>query len=539
MQHDLTGEIIGGYLVEEEIGRGGMARVWRARHSVLQRRAALKILAPELAGDEKFVERFLREARAAAQLEHQNIVPVYETGHSNGYHFIAMKYLEGSTLGDGIERGPARPEEVSGILSQVADALDYAHSRGIVHRDVKPGNIMIDERLRVTLTDFGIARAADDMSITVTGLLVGTPAYMAPEQAQGLPATPQSDVYALGVVVYELLTGSTPFGERTPHAVILAHMHEPPQPVHERIPDTDPGISGIVGKALAKDPQERFASAGAFAQAFAEAAGTHSGPSISSPGQPVYVPAPAMEVRRAAERDVRRKRLVAGAMAGMLLIACLVLSFILWDTDDATAGGVLHVTTDPVGAMVWVNGVSQGQAPLSVNDLSPGSHTVRVEMPSYRAKEETYSHNGDDDAALTFVLQPLPSGEVVSVTRAMTTSRLRDGSGGLREPVDSQAAFSRSETVFAYALVRSDAYGVRDLDFTFTSRWYSPDGTLRATSRPQRASFSSDGQVWYLSASAVAGDIDPAAGGEACLVEFYVDDVVIQTLQFTVSDRSP
>ena len=511
-----------------------MARVWRGRHQVLGRPAALKILAPELARDEKFVERFLREARAAAQLEHPNIVPVYETGETDGYHFIAMKLLEGRTLREGIERGPTPPEEVSLILSQVAGALDYAHGSGFVHRDVKPGNIMIDDNFRVTLTDFGIARAADDMSITATGLLVGTPAYLAPEQAQGLPATPRSDIYALGVLVYELLTGKTPFADRTPHAVILAHMHEPPQPVHERIESIAPGISAVVDKALAKRPEERYASAGEFAHAFSAELGSvpASIGAVRDDGR--QEESPATIVREAHTRANRRKRLVAALTGVVLLAACIAASAVMLTADDDTAGVALQVNSSPSGATVWLNGVQRGLSPVTVDGLNAGEYDLRLELASYDPHEETLTVSGTEDSVLNVPLQPRSPDRIVHVRRATTSGALGDTSAGLREPEDVRSTFEQTETVYAYVLVNSDAYLVRDIEFTFTSRWYGPDGTLRATSRPQQASFSKEGQVWYLSANAVAGDIDPDASGELCLVELYVDDVVIQTLEFQV-----
>lgn len=529
MRPDLAGRELDGYLLEEEVGRGGMAWVWRARHQVLGRPAALKILAPELARDERFVERFLREARAAAQLEHPNIVPIYETGEADGYHFIAMKLLEGRTLREGIERGPTPPEEVSLILGQVAEALDYAHSRGFVHRDIKPGNIMIDDRFNVTLTDFGIARAADDMSITATGLLVGTPAYMAPEQAQGLPASPRSDIYALGILAYELLTGATPFGDRTPHAIILAHLHEPPQPAHERSDGIDPALSAVVEQALAKQPEERYATAGEFAQSFAGAL-PGGRASISARPAATAAPNPATEARRTAQRDIRRRKLVAAGTAAVLLLACVLGTTAMISGD---AGVDVDIRTEPAGATILINGVARGESPLLVDDLPEGEHMLRVELSSYEPHVESLAV-GDEDLNLTIQLQPLPPEQAIEVTRAVTASGLADGTGGLREPVDNRAGFAPDETVYAYLMVRSDAYRVRDITFTFTSRWYGPDGTLRATSPPQRATFTSDGQIWYLSANAVAGEVDPDASGQPSTIELYVDDAVIQTLQFRV-----
>lgn len=268
---ELSGTRIDRYTIQEEIGRGGMSRVYRAQQSGLGRDVALKVLLPEITGDEVSVARFLREARAAAKLDHPNIVPIYDTGQADGSYFIAMKLIEGKTLRALLGEREVDVPEVGGYLTQVASALDYAHERGIVHRDIKPENIMVEPGGKVILTDFGIANLIDEMSVTTTGAVIGTPVYMAPEQLRGEPATPRSDIYALGVLVYELLSGASPFAGRTPYAVMLAQIDEQPKPVQQRRADVPAAAAVAVDRALAKDPAQRHVSAGDFADQFAGA----------------------------------------------------------------------------------------------------------------------------------------------------------------------------------------------------------------------------------------------------------------------------
>ncbi len=260
----LIGEQLGNYQILDELGRGGMARVYRARQINLDRECALKLLRPELAEDESFIDRFMREARAVAKLDHPNIVPVYDTGRVGPYHFLAMKFLEGATLAQILQNGRLDPRRVAAYVGQAAAALEYAHQQGVVHRDVKPGNMIIDDRGWLTITDFGLARLSQEIRMTMTGTLLGTPAYMAPEQVSGDTVTPQTDIYQLGVVTYEMLTGTTPFRDRPQHAMLLAHLHEEPTPVQDLNPDLTPEINAVVQRALAKAPSDRYQTVSEF-----------------------------------------------------------------------------------------------------------------------------------------------------------------------------------------------------------------------------------------------------------------------------------
>src|SRR4051794_19819664 len=253
------------YRLLGRLGSGGMADVWCAEDSLLNRRVALKFLHPRFAQDEQFVERFRREASAAAGLQHPNVVGVFDRGVVDGSHYIAMEYVEGASLKDLIERGLSVPEAVE-IVRQVLAGVKYAHEHGIVHRDLKPQNVLVDSEGRARVTDFGIARAGAS-EITQTGSVLGTAQYLSPEQAQGLPVAAASDIYSVGVMLYEALTGRVPFDADSPVSVALKQVSERPRPPSELNPAVSRALDGVVLRALAKDPANRFASAEEFLQA--------------------------------------------------------------------------------------------------------------------------------------------------------------------------------------------------------------------------------------------------------------------------------
>jgi tRNA A-37 threonylcarbamoyl transferase component Bud32 len=243
------------------LGQGGMARVHRAVDRQLRRPVAVKILAPPYDRDRAFVERFRREARAAAGLGHPNIVAVFDTGSDDGTHYIVTELVEGETLADRIRReGPLPADEAVAIGADVAAALAAAHERGVIHRDVKPGNVMLTPEGVVKVVDFGIAHAAGSDTLTGTGVVLGSTAYLSPEQASGDRVDARSDVYAFGCVLYEMLTGQVPFRADTPVATLYRHVNEDPPPPSSIRP-VPPSLEAIVMRCLAKDPRKRFASA--------------------------------------------------------------------------------------------------------------------------------------------------------------------------------------------------------------------------------------------------------------------------------------
>jgi len=263
--------INGRYRLLEKLGEGGMAVVWKAQDTALGRVVALKVLRPQYASDPDFVARFRREAQAAANLAHPNIVNVYDIGEADGQPFIVMEYVDGRNLKEIIREEGALPVvRALDLAIQTAVAVAHAHRAGIVHRDLKPQNILVTREDQVKVTDFGIARALGTASATQTGVVLGTAHYLAPEQALGEPATPASDVYALGVVLYEMLAGQPPFEAENSMGVVMKHIREEPIPVQQRNPHVPDSVAAIIAHAMAKDPTERYADAGALAVALRE-----------------------------------------------------------------------------------------------------------------------------------------------------------------------------------------------------------------------------------------------------------------------------
>ena len=300
MQGD-EGREIAGFRIESAIARGGMGVVYLAHQSFPERKVALKLLSPDLADDPAFRERFIRESNAAASTEHPNIVPVYGAGEVDGRLYLAMRYVEGTDLGTLLVReSRLSPERAALICAQIADALGAAHERGLIHRDVKPGNILLDARDHAYLTDFGLIRRTKlDTDITRTGQFMGTIDYVAPEQIKGGEIDGRADVYSLGCVLYECLTGEPPFRKDSEVATIYAHLQDPPPKPDPKLPGMSPAVAATVTKAMAKRPDDRFASAGAMAAALR-------GTGVARP------------------RASWRGRMIAGAVAVAVALAAIV-----------------------------------------------------------------------------------------------------------------------------------------------------------------------------------------------------------------------
>ncbi|GII75908.1 hypothetical protein Sru01_08900 [Sphaerisporangium rufum] len=286
----LVGAQVGDYLVEAVVGRGGMATVYRARDRRLDRVVALKVLAPQLTRDQRFRERFVRESRLVASIDHPNIIPIYEAGAGGDLLFIAMRYVDGADLRTLLaEGGPMPLTRAYALFAQIAAALDAAHEHGMVHRDVKPANIMVAggagrDAEHVYLTDFGLTKSTfSEAGLTSHGHFMGTPRYVAPEQIRGLPVDGRSDLYAFACVVYEVLAGLPPFQRDTELALLYAHVSHDPPPLTPYRPDLPHAVNPVLARALAKSPVERFTSCGRFVAALRDAISGEDAPAGTGP----------------------------------------------------------------------------------------------------------------------------------------------------------------------------------------------------------------------------------------------------------------
>lgn len=380
----------GRYELTHLIARGGMAQVYRAMDRQLERPVALKVLFPELSVDRTFVERFRREAQAAANLSHPNIVPVFDWGEDDGSYFIVMEYVEGRPLSAVLrDPQPMPPRQIATIGAGVAAALAFAHRHGVVHRDVKPGNVLITPDGDVKVTDFGIARAMNtEESLTQTGAVMGTAAYFSPEQAEGKGVDARSDIYSLGVVLYEMAVGRPPFTGDSPVAVASKHVRDQPVLPREANPSVPPALEAVVMKAMAKNPDDRYASAEelrADLLRFADGRPVEAGdPGLTSvmtgvvaattavpmtTGRTMAVPAGAGPTSEDEERKKRNRNLII--LLVLLLIALAIIAYFLLRSFGVFGGNV---------TVPNVVGLSSAQATQTLQDdnLTVGSSTVQA-----------------------------------------------------------------------------------------------------------------------------------------------------------------
>jgi serine/threonine-protein kinase len=342
---ELIGRKLGKYTLEARLGEGGMAAVYRSRHPQFDRPVAIKILPATIGQDPSFRARFEREGRTIASLNHSSIIRVYDIDEADGLFYMVMDLLPGGTLEARLREGGLDRRWSVDVIVKMAEALDYAHAHGVIHRDIKPSNILLDAESRPVLADFGIARMAQaegDPNVTAAGTVMGTPAYMAPEQLSGGQLDARSDIYALGVVLYQLLAGRAPFTGDT-MAVVTAHLTKQPQALRELVSDLPPALDAVVLQALAKQPEHRFKSAGVFAQALRSAAADLE-PGlvrISSAARVLAAPtfsgvtlAPAnagtgqtVATAQTAGQQVARYLPVALAVLGLLLVGSIVLKY--------------------------------------------------------------------------------------------------------------------------------------------------------------------------------------------------------------------
>lgn len=345
----MIGQTFGPYKITEKIGEGGMAVVYKGYQQSLNRYVAIKMLRVELAQDQEFVTRFRREALAVAELNHPNILHVYDAGYGNGVYYIVMAFVEGGSLRDLMAQGPLETEYAVSLATQLADALNHAHQRGLIHRDVKPNNVLISRDGRPLLTDFGIAKALhESKGLTRTGTAIGTPEYMAPEQIQGQKVDGRTDIYALGIVLYEMLVGWAPFSATTPVAALYKQVNEPPPPLRQANINVPTWLEGVVNKTLAKAPQDRYQQASELADALRQR---------KAPGK-VPTPIPGtVPVGTKPEPERKRRGLLIPILIGAIVILLLILAAVLAYSLGGGGGGD---ATPPVVTVVLPRDDSQG-----------------------------------------------------------------------------------------------------------------------------------------------------------------------------------
>jgi serine/threonine protein kinase len=265
---DLTGKQFGPYQIVAPLGEGGMAAVYKAYHPAVERYVALKVLPRHMVTSEEFLTRFRREAKLLAQLQHPHILPVFDYGEEDGYPYIVMPFIVSGTMADILRKQRLSLSEVRRVMTQIGDALSYAHGRGMIHRDIKPSNVLIDERGNCLLTDFGLARMVESAEkLTTSGTIMGTPAYMSPEQGMGSNIDHRSDLYSLGVILYEMITGRVPYTAETPVAVVFKHIQEPLPSARKLNPNLSEALELVLLKSLAKNPDDRYQTANQLVQA--------------------------------------------------------------------------------------------------------------------------------------------------------------------------------------------------------------------------------------------------------------------------------
>ena len=455
LQERLARTLAGRYEITRLLGRGGMAVVFLADDLGLERQVAIKVLPPDMSHDTKLIPRFQQEAKTAAKLDHPNIIPIYRVESEAGLDYFVMKYVTGESLEQKLEQGPLPIDLARRVLREAALALGHAHKRNIVHRDVKPANIMLESDGRVVLTDFGISKALEGGSgFTGTGAIIGTPHYMAPEQAKGLQIDGRADQYSLAVVGHHILTGKQPF-EGSSHSILYKHVFEPPPRVFEARPDAPPDLVAALDRALGKDPEQRYATMEEFAAAVS---GERSGSRtvVSAPIKPPSGSGTASKPQ-GSRAMVRPSLMILGlCVAGLGAWTTLRKAVEMPEPVPAPAPApTLDSVTRPAGrvqppvalpvattsapaaepkppavqpppkpkpvkienayltvasepwAILYLDDVEIGPTPVADHPLPPGRYRLRIEQEGYRSKSETIVVTGPNPIRRRYSLEPV------------------------------------------------------------------------------------------------------------------------------------
>jgi serine/threonine-protein kinase len=385
-----VGESFGGYRIESVLGRGGMGIVFLATHERLERKVALKVIAPTLALDEEFRARFLRESQLAASLDHPNVIPIYDADEVDGLLYLGMRYVSGPSVQTLIrERGSLPPVETLRIAEQIGGALDAAHRAGLVHRDLKPANILVAEPGdHAYLCDFGLAKLTSSKGMTQTGSFLGTVDYSAPEQIQGLPLDGRADIYSLGCVLFHCLIGEAPFARESDFAVLQAHLAEPPPILSSVRPDLPRPLDRIIITAMAKEPGDRYATAGALASDFKRAIRgalqpTDPDATRAAPVPPT-VPQKAPVAARRRPFQARRTRLVAAAILIAVLGVAAAAILVTRESDGGNTAAELRPFVNRIENVLEQSAAGRREIGTALTDgfncsISPREAGTRIE----------------------------------------------------------------------------------------------------------------------------------------------------------------
>lgn len=411
---NLTGKQFGAYHIVGPLGAGGMAAVYKAYQPGIDRYVALKVLPRQFATDPQFFGRFEQEAKVLAKLQHPHILSVYDYGQSDGYTYIVMPFVESGDLADILRmRSKHLPlPEIGQIIAQVGDALDYAHAQGVIHRDVKPGNILVDKRGNCLLTDFGIAKILEGStdSLTVTGGVIGTPSYMSPEQGMGKKLDGRSDIYALGIILYQMVTGEVPFKAETPMAVMIKHINDPLLSPRDLNPNVPEAIERVTLKALAKRPEDRYETAGEMVKSLQQAI------SLSASANKV-VAAPETLQLTALRQTAEKPKLLPEAAAQPApppTRQANVSPMMLWGLIGATVVILLGI----VVGVLWLRQPSGESRPLPGQDAAAPAQTLP--QPSLPTSAPPPAEQDVATPTQTLVSPPPPPGQDDAATPAQT-----------------------------------------------------------------------------------------------------------------------